>query len=133
MLSRGIVALLLVGVTASAAWAGFSRRSLLVMIGVLEAVGLGLLGLPGAAFLETLQPVMVHLGRGSMSADGAWPAAIVMSAVWPVALLPAYLGARSVGPGNLKRGVVALAVLLVVCPLIGVLVYGMATDPGARL
>jgi len=61
-----------------------------------------------------------------MSADGAWPAAIVMSAVWPVALAPAYLAARAVRSGNPQRGLVALAVLVLACFLFGVLVYGLA-------
>ncbi len=84
-----------------------------------------LLGLPGAAFLETLQPLMERAGRGPISSDAAWPAAIVMSAVWPVALLPAYRAARAVS-GKLQRGVVALAVLAIASVAIGVLVYGMA-------
>ena len=84
-------------------------------------------GLPGAAFLETLEPMMRRVGRGPISGDGAWPAAIMMSMIWPVALAPAYLVARSVPLGNRRRGLVALAVLLTTCVLIGVLVYGMAT------
>jgi hypothetical protein len=127
MLSPGIVVVLLVGVTAAAVWAGFSRRSLFVSAGVLEVLGLVLLGLPGAAFLETLQPVMERAGRGSISADGAWPAAIVMSVAWPAALFPAYFAARSLGLDQLARGGAALTVLALVSALIGVLVYGIAT------
>ena len=127
MLSPSVVTLLLLGVTGAAVWARFSWRSLLVSAGVLEVLGLVLLGLPGAAFLETLEPLMQRVGRGPISGDGAWPAAIVMSAVWPVALAPGYLAARSVRVGNLQRGLVALAVIMVLCFLLGVLVYGMAT------
>ena len=107
-------------------WARFSWRSLFVSIGVLEVLGLVLLGLPGAAFLETLEPLMQRVGRGPISADGAWPAAIVMSAVWPIALAPAYLAARLVRGGHAQRGLAALAVLAVLCFVMGVLVYGMA-------
>jgi hypothetical protein len=107
--------------------ARFSWRSLFVSIGVLEVLGLVLLGLPGAAFLETLQPLMQRFGRGPISGDGAWPAAILMSAVWPLALAPAYLAARSVRAGNAQRGLVAFAVLVLLCALIGALVYGMAS------
>ena len=127
MLSPSIVTVLLLGVAGAAVWARFSWRSLFVSAGVLEVLGLVLLGLPGAAFLETLEPLMQRVGRGSISGDGAWPAAIVMSAVWPLALVPAYLAARSVRVGNPQRGLVALAVLVVLSFLMGVLVYGMAT------
>lgn len=127
MLSMSVVIVLLLGATGAAVWARFSWRSLFLLAGVLEVLGLALLGLPGAAFLETLEPIMQRLGRGSISADGAWPAAIMMSLVWPVALAPAYLVARSVRVGNRQQGLVALAVLLPVCVLISVLIYGMAT------
>ena len=127
MLSMSIVILLLVVVTGAAVWAKFSWRSLFLSAGALELLGLALLGLPGGAFLETIQPLMQRVGRPPLSADGAWPAAILMSLVWPVALAPAYFVARSVRFGNRERGLVALAVLLPTCLLIGVLVYGMAT------
>ena len=127
MLSLSVVTILLLGVAGAAVWARFSWRSLFVSAAVLEVLGLVLLGLPGAAFLETLEPLMQRAGRGPISGDGAWPAAILMSAVWPVALAPAYLAARSVRVGNQQRGLVALGVLVVLCLLIGVLVYGMAT------
>jgi hypothetical protein len=127
MLSPSVVTVLLLGVAGAAVWARFSWRSLVVSVGVLEVLGLVLLGLPGAVFLETLEPLMQGVGRGPISGDGAWPAAIVMSAVWPVALAPAYLVARSVRVGNPQRGLVALAVLVVLCVLMGGLIYGMAT------
>jgi hypothetical protein len=127
MLSPGVVIVLLLGAAGAAMRARFSWRSLFVSIGVLEVLGLVLLGLPGAAFLETLQPLMQRFGRGPISGDGAWPAAILMSAVWPLALAPAYLAARSVRAGNAQRGLVAFAVLVLLCALIGALVYGMAS------
>jgi hypothetical protein len=123
MLSVSIIALLLLAVTGAAVRAKFSRWSLIVSVAVLEVLGLVLLGLPGAAFLEALQPVMQRLGQRPMSADGAWPAAIVMSLVWPVAVAPAYLVARAVQLSNRQRGVVAFAVLLPMCLLIGGLIY----------
>ena len=127
MLGPSVVIVLLLGVAGTAVWARFSWRSLFVSAAVLEVLGLVLLGLPGAAFLETLEPLMQRAGRGPISGDGAWPAAIVMSAVWPFALAPAYLAARSVRVGNPQRGLVALGVLVVLCVLIGALVYGLAT------
>ena len=126
MLGPSVVTVLFLGVAGAAVWARFSWRSLFVSAAVLEVLGLVLLGLPGAAFLETLEPLMQRAGRGPISGDGAWPAAIVMSAVWPVALAPAYLAARSVRVGNPQRGLVALGVLVMLCSLMGVLVYGMA-------
>ena len=127
MLSLSIVTILLLVVSGAAMWARFSWRSLFILVGILEVLGVVLLGLPGAAFLESLEPVMQRAGRGPISADGAWPAAIVMSLVWPFALAPAYLAARSVRLGNQQRGWVALAVLVPACVLIGFLVYGLAT------
>jgi hypothetical protein len=104
MLSPSVVTVLLLGVAGAAVWARFSWRSLFVSAAVLEVLGLVLLGLPGAAFLETLEPLMQRAGRGPISGDGAWPAAILMSAVWPVALAPAYLAARSVRVGTHNEG-----------------------------
>jgi len=127
MLSVSIVALLLLAVAGAAVRGKFSWASLFVAVGVLEVLGLVLLGLPGAAFLEILEPLMRRLGRRPIGADAAWPAAILMSAIWPAALAPAYLLARSVRFGNWQRGLAALAVLLPACFLIGALVYVVAT------
>ncbi len=125
--STSIAVVLLLCAIGAAVWARFSWRSLFLIAGVCEVLGLALLGLPGAAFLEALQPVMQRLGRGPIAGDGAWPAAILMSVVWPVALAPAYLAARSIGAGRAQQGVVAFAVLVTECVLIAVLVYRMAT------
>jgi hypothetical protein len=127
MLSVSVVILLAVLVTGAAVWAKFSWRSLLLSAGVLELLGFVLLGLPGAAFLETIQPVMQRVGHPPIPADGAWPAAILMSVTWPVALVPAYLAARSLRAGNGLRGLVALGVLVLTCLIIGVLVYRFVT------
>ena len=127
MFSLTVVTILLLVATGAAVWARFSWRSLFLLVGILEVLGVVLLGLPGAAFLESLEPLMQRAGRGPISADGAWPAAIVMSLVWPCALAPAYLAARSARLGNQQRGLVALAVLLPACLLVGFLVYGLAT------
>jgi len=127
MLSVSVVTFLVVFVTGAAVWTKYSWRSLWLLAGALELLGLVLLGLPGAAFLETIQPVMQRVGQPAISADGAWPAAILMSLVWPVALVPAYLAARSVRAGHGLRGLVALAVLVLTCLLTSVLVYGLVT------
>ena len=127
MLSASVVILLVVLVTVAAVWAKFSWRSLFLSAGVLEVLGFVLLGLPGAAFLETIQPVMQRTGHPAMSADRAWPAAILMSVVWPVALAPAYLAARSIRAGNGQRGLLALIVLVLTSFVIGVIVYSFVT------
>ena len=129
MLEVGIVIVLLAAAIAVAVRARFSWWSLAISVGVLEVVGFVLLGLPGAAFLEAMAPIMKGMGRPPITGDAAWPAAIMMSAAWPVALAPAYAVARSVPLGNGQRGLVALAVLIALCFLIGMLVYGMLGSP----
>jgi hypothetical protein len=127
MLSLSIVTVLLLGATGAAVWARFSTRGLIVSIVVLEVLGLGLLGLPGGAFLEALEPAMQRVGQGPITGDGAWPAAILMSVAWPLALVPAYLAARSVQSSNGLRGLAAFAVLALMCSLVGAVVYIIAT------
>jgi hypothetical protein len=63
LLSPSVVTVLLFGVTGAAVSARFSWRSLFISAGVLEVLGLVLLGLPGAVFLETLEPLMQRVGR----------------------------------------------------------------------
>ena len=126
MLNVSIIAILLLAVTGAAVQARFSRRRLIVSVVALEVLGFALLGLPGAVFLETLQPVMERAGARPMSPDGAWPAAILMSLVWPATLVPAYLAARSVQMKDLPRGLVVIAVLLPMSLIVGVLVYVIA-------
>jgi hypothetical protein len=65
------------------------------------------------------------MGRPPITGDAAWPAAIMMSLAWPLALAPAYAVARAVPLGNGQRGLVALAVLVGLCFLIAMLVYAM--------
>ena len=127
MLEVSIVIVLLAAAIGVAVRARFSWWSLAISIGVLEVLGFVLLGIPGAAFLETIAPVMQGMGRPPITGDAAWPAAIMMSVAWPVALAPAYAVARSVPLGNGQRGLVALAVLVALCFLIGMLVYGMSS------
>jgi hypothetical protein len=123
VLSLSIVAVLLLAATGAAVRAGFSRSMLMLSVSVLEGLGLILLGLPGAAFLEALAPVMQRSGLPPVSADAAWPSAIAMSIAWPIALWPAYGAARRAPAGQLQRGCVALSVLGVTSLLIGVSIY----------
>ena len=125
MLEVSVVIVLLAAAIGVAVRTRFSWWSLAISIGVLEVIGFVLLGIPGAAFLEAIAPVMQRLGRPPITGDAAWPAAIMMSAAWPLALAPAYAVARAVPLGNGQRGLVALAVLVGLCFLIGVLVYGV--------
>ena len=126
MLEVGIVIVLLGAAIGLAIRSRFSWRSLALTIGALEVLGFVLLGLPGAAFLEAIAPVMQRMGRPPISGDAAWPAAIMMSLAWPLALLPAYAVARSVPLGYGQRGLVAFAVLVATCFLIGLLIYSMS-------
>ena len=129
VLEISVVTVLLAAAIGAAVRARFSWWWLAISIGALEVLGFVLLGLPGAAFLEALAPVMRGLGRAPITGDAAWPAAIMMSLAWPVALAPAYAVARSVPLGNGQRGLVALAVLVALCFLIGLLLYGMLGSP----
>ena len=58
MLSASIAAVLLLVVTGVAVRAQFSTKSLVLSVVVIEVLGLVLLGLPGAFFLEPLDPIM---------------------------------------------------------------------------
>ena len=125
MLEISVVIVLLAAAIGAAVRARFSWWWLAISIGVLEILGFVLLGLPGAAFLEAIAPVMQALGRPPITGDAGWPAAIMMSLAWPLALAPAYAVARAVPLGNRQRGLVALAVLAALCFVIGMLVYVM--------
>jgi hypothetical protein len=52
-----------------------------VVAGVLMFVGLLLLGIPGAILLEI--PTWLGVAKG-IEGDGAWPAAILVTLVWPM-------------------------------------------------
>jgi len=129
VLEVGIALVLLAAATGVAVRFRFSWWSLAISIGAFEVLGFVLLGLPGAAFLEAIAPVMQGMGRLPITGDAGWPAAIMMSLAWPLTLAPAYAAARSVPLGNGQRGVVALAVLVALCFLIGMLIYGMLGSP----
>lgn len=129
MLEVSVVIVLLAAAIGVAVRARFSWWSLGISIGVLEVLGFVLLGIPGAAFLEAIAPVMQRMGRPPITGDAGWPAAIMMSAAWPLALAPAYALARSVPLGSGQRGLVALAMLVALCFLIALLIYGMLGSP----
>ena len=125
MLEVSVVIVLLAAAIGVAVRFRFSWWSVTISIGVFEVLGFVLLGLPGAAFLEALAPVMQRMGYSRITGDAAWPAAIMMSLAWPLGLVPAYAVARSVRLGNTQRGLVAFALLVVLCFLTSMLVYGM--------
>lgn len=72
-----------------------------VVAGLLALLGMGLLGLPGAVLYQLCAPwVQLMLGdRFRELGDGAWPAAIVITLVWPASLVIAY----AVANGPLRR------------------------------
>ena len=129
VLEIGVVVVLIAAAIGVAVRAKFSWWSLAISVGVLEVLGFVLLGLPGAAFLEAIAPVMRSMGRPPITGDAAWPAAIMMSLAWPVALAPAYAVARSVRLGNGQRGLVALVVLVALCFLLGFVIYSVLGSP----
>jgi len=77
------------------------RRGMVITGGaafLLGLVGMLLMGIPGAVLYELAAPwVRLALGEGYRDlGDGAWPAAIFISLVWPSSLVLAY--AASYGP-----------------------------------
>lgn len=80
------------------------RRGMIItaiVAGVLAIGGMALLGIPGALVYALSVPV-VQLVQGARFADlgeGAWPVAILMTLVWPAALVIAY----AVANGPLRR------------------------------
>lgn len=63
---------------------------LLISSGLLALGGLALLGLPGAACLELVSPVVGLVTERRAEGDAAWPMAILHTIFWPWLLLPAY-------------------------------------------
>ena len=85
--------------------AGRERRRGMIVTAVVAAVlavgGMALLGIPGALVYGISLPV-VQLLMGARYAglgDGAWPAAILVTLVWPASLVVAY----AVANGPLRR------------------------------
>ena len=77
------------------------RRGMVITGGaafLLGLLGMLLMGLPGAVLYELAAPwVRLALGEGYRDlGDGAWPAAIFITLVWPSSLVMAY--AASYGP-----------------------------------
>lgn len=85
--------------------AGRERRRglkwITITAAVLAALGVLLLGIPGAIVYELSAPwVRVMLGKGYAElGDGAWPAALVITLTWPWSLVLAYTFAN----GPLRR------------------------------
>ncbi len=76
------------------------RRGLLVTVGIAVAIAVvgvvPLMGIPGAVVYELSAPwVRLLLGAGYRElGDGAWPAAILITLVWPSSLVLAYVAVR---------------------------------------
>jgi len=69
---------------------GRAMPRLLLLSGLLALGGLALLGLPGAACLEVVSPLVGLLTDRRAEGDAAWPMAILHTILWPWLLLPAY-------------------------------------------
>lgn len=63
---------------------------LLILAGLLALGGLALLGLPSAACLEVVAPLVGLLTDQRAEGDAAWPMAMLHTILWPWLLLPAY-------------------------------------------
>ena len=63
---------------------------LLILSGILALGGLALLGLPGAACLGLVSPLVGLVTERRVEGDAAWPLAILHTILWPWLLLPAY-------------------------------------------
>ena len=96
----------------------------LTMLGLL-VLGFAFLGLPGALFLDLVEPVMVRLGGPAVPADSAWPMAIMMSLLLPLALAPAWWVTRGFyTPASFTvRLLVFAGVFFALSYLTGALVY----------
>ena len=78
-------------------------------------LGFVLLGLPGALLMEAAKPLMVRLfGPGAAHlGDRAWPAAILISLGWPLAIAPAWLGLARLGVSAPLRWAATAGICLV--------------------
>jgi hypothetical protein len=98
--------------------AGRERRRGMIITAIAAAVlavgGMALLGIPGAVIYGISLPfVQLLMGaRFTELGDGAWPAAILITLVWPASLVIAYAVAN--GPLRRRaRGVRWLALILI--------------------
>ena len=96
----------------------------LTMLGFL-VLGFASLGLPGALFSDLVEPVMVRLGKPAVPADSAWPTAIILTLVLPLALVPAWFVTRGFFTTSsfAARLFVFAGVFFVLSYLIGVVAY----------
>lgn len=85
-----------------------------VLLGVAGVLAIGgnvpLLGIPGALWLEVASPVAGLFTDARMAGDAAWPAAIIVTFLWPWFLPAAYLLAMAVLPRGRGRWVLTVAV-----------------------
>lgn len=105
--------------------AGRPRRRGMIITAVVAALlavgGIAVLGLPGAVVYGISAPwVQLMMGsRFTDLADGAWPAAIVITLAWPASLVLAFAAAH--GPLRRRGRAVRWAALLLVPYGFGVL------------
>ena len=80
------------------------------------ALGLALLGLPGAVIFETTTRIIgAILGRElRIAPDSAWPVAIFMTILWPAAFLPLAWLAGRLFPGERGGRRIAFVVAMLV-------------------
>jgi hypothetical protein len=75
----------------------FTVKGFLISLGIAiaaAALGLALLGIPGALIFTLLLPIVsLFLSNTSIHADAAWPIAILITLLWPVSFPLGYLAA----------------------------------------
>jgi hypothetical protein len=97
------------------------------------ALGLALLGLPGAVIFEGSYPIirLVFREEPRIAPDSAWPIAIYITVLWPAAFLPLAWLASRLFPGERGGARVAFVVgLLAVWGVaLSLVFYAMARQP----
>ena len=68
--------------------------SLVLTVIASEGLGVVLLGIPGAVFLEPTETLMTALGQPAIPADSAWGAALFISFLLPLGLILSWLLVR---------------------------------------
>ena len=104
-------------------------RGLLIVVSAavgLAVLGMALLGLPGAMWLAVSAPVIEMIwGRMQVPADAGWPLAIMVTQVWPVALVLAYVGVSLARLRGTRLAVAMVAGTFVGAVVLTVLVFGL--------
>jgi hypothetical protein len=81
-------------------------------------LGFALLGIPGALFLQLTQVPLTRLGRSPIPADAAWPIALYLTLLLPLALVPACLVTRTRQTKSFWSQVLIFSSIFLLCAFI---------------